>query len=142
MTSAALLDRRGADGVHSRVREVLFGEQSGFDSGWGGWVWWADLGTVPAETFVDYWGAGRFVGAYPTPAGAGILAGAPVEGDFDRPGPGRRQRLRARFAGMGPAVDAWLEALPADDAQMFFWRRADVRSAEWTRGLAGSIAEA
>jgi 2-polyprenyl-6-methoxyphenol hydroxylase-like FAD-dependent oxidoreductase len=38
------------------------------------------------------------------------------------------------MAGMGEMVDAWLEAMPGDDAEMFYWRLSDVRSAEWTRG--------
>ena len=35
---------------------------------------------------------------------------------------------------MGPTVDRWLEAIPADDAELFFWELADVRSARWARG--------
>lgn len=124
----------GADGLHSRVRSLVFGEQPYFHTHWGGWVWWADLSTLPAETFVEHWGAGRFVGAYPTRDGAGIFAGAPLDGEFERPGSGRRRRLRERFAGMGDMVDRWLEAMPDDDAELFFWQLSDVRSAQWTRG--------
>lgn len=124
----------GADGMHSRVRRLVFGEQPYFHAHWGGWVWWADLASVPAETFVEHWGAGRFIGGYPTSAGAGIIACAPEGDNFDQPGSGRRRRVVERMAGMGEMVDAWLEAMPGDDAEMFYWRLSDVRSAEWTRG--------
>jgi 2-polyprenyl-6-methoxyphenol hydroxylase-like FAD-dependent oxidoreductase len=124
----------GADGMHSRVRALLFGTQPYTDTGWGGWVWWADAATNPADTLVEYWGAGRFLGAYPTTRGIGIFAGAPREEGYDRPGEGRQQRIRDRFAGLGAQVDSFLEALPADDAEMFFWELADVRSAEWVHG--------
>lgn len=124
----------GADGLHSRVRRLVFGEQPYFHTGWGGWVWWADLASVPAKTFIDYWGVGRFVGAYPTGDGAGIFVGAPLGDNFERPGAGRRERLRERFAGMGARVDAWLNVMPPDDAEMFFWKLSDVRSEEWVRG--------
>ncbi|GJL82636.1 MAG: oxidoreductase [marine bacterium B5-7] len=124
----------GADGLHSRVRSLIFGEQPYFHTGWGGWVWWADLTSVTPETFVEHWGVGRFVGAYPTSHGTGIFAGAPCKGDFDQPGKGRRQRVRDRFAGMGRFVDTFLDAMPHDDAELFFWNLSDVRSAEWTRG--------
>ena len=124
----------GADGLHSQVRSLVFGEQPYFHTHWGGWVWQADATTCPVETFVEHWGVGRFIGAYPTRDSVGIFAGAPVTDDFAKPGPGRRVRLRERFAGMGEQVDAWLEALPDDDTELFFWNLSDVRSAEWTKG--------
>ncbi len=124
----------GADGIHSRVRSLVFGEQPYFHTGWGGWVWWADVDTLPPETFVEHWGAGRFVGAYPTRAGAGIFAGAPLDGNFEQSGDGRRERLRERFSGMGRYVDAWLDAVPDDGTEMFFWKLSDVRAKKWARG--------
>ena len=124
----------GADGQRSRVRELLFGEQPAFHTGWGGWVWWAPLDTVPSQTFVEHWGTARFVGAYPTRDGAGIFAGAPLGGGFEQPGPGRRDRILQRFSNMGGMVDTWLRSMPGDDDAMFFWRLSDVRSGEWTQG--------
>lgn len=32
----------GADGIHSQVRAMLFGEIKMDDTGWGGWAWWID----------------------------------------------------------------------------------------------------
>ncbi len=124
----------GADGIHSSVRQVVFGAQPVFDTGWGGWVWWSKQSASAAETFNEYWGVGRFLGAYPTRRGLGVFAGAPVVDGFDLPGPGRRERLRRHFAGLGEQVEAMLETLPDDDAELFFWRLADVRSREWVRG--------
>ncbi len=124
----------GADGMHSRVRGLTFSEPSWFHTGWGGWVWWAGQDLLPADTFMEYWGAGRFLGAYPTPRGAGVFASAPLREEFDQPGPGRRARLRRRFAGLGPRASALLDALPDDEAEMYFWRLSDVRSADWVRG--------
>jgi 2-polyprenyl-6-methoxyphenol hydroxylase-like FAD-dependent oxidoreductase len=124
----------GADGIHSRVRKLVFGDQPYFHTGWGGWVWWADLESVPSESFVEHWGAGRFVGAYPTKDGAGIFAGAPKGHGLDDAGPGRRERVREQFAGMGDFVDDWLDAMPGDDDELFFWSLSDVRSATWTNG--------
>ena len=124
----------GAYGLHSRVRELTFGEQPCFHTHWGGWDWWADLGSMPEGTFVEHWGAGRFVGAYPTCDGAGIFAGAPLGEDFAQDGEGRRTRLRERLEGMGDLVERWLGQIPSDDAELFFWRLSDVRSAEWIRG--------
>lgn len=124
----------GADGIHSRVRRAVFGDQPIFDTGWGGWVWWADASIIAPEMFVEYWGAGRFLGVYPTTRGLGVFAGGPVEDGFERAGEGRRARLVERFSGLGDQADALLAALPGDDAELFFWRLADVRASEWTRG--------
>ncbi|WP_298865662.1 FAD-dependent monooxygenase [uncultured Gimesia sp.] len=124
----------GADGLHSKVRSLVFGEQPYYHTEWGGWVWWVDLNSVPAETFVEHWGAGRFVGIYPTQEGAGVYAGAPTVGDFAEPGAGRRQRIQDQFAGMGELVDTCLTAMPDDNEDLFFWKLSDVRSKEWAQG--------
>ena len=64
----------GADGIHSTVRRLVFGESAIFDTGWGGWVWWADHALAPHDTVTEYWGAGRFLGVYPTKQRIGIVA--------------------------------------------------------------------
>lgn len=120
----------GADGMGSQTRKLVFGEQPRYDSGWGGWVWWAPLDLVPAETFVELWGAGRFLGVYPTMRGCGIFAGAPVTDDFASHD-GRGARLKKCFAGMGAIGERALAALPDDSDELFFWRLSDVRSADW-----------
>lgn len=118
----------------SYTRKMMFGDQPRFDTGWGGWVWWAPLEDIPPETFVEHWGAGRFVGGYPTKDGIGVCACAPVSDDIAKQGPGRRSRIQERFAGMGKLVDSWLDNTPDDDAEMFFWHLSDVRSHEWIKG--------
>lgn len=124
----------GADGIHSRVRRELFGDQPEFKTGWGGWVWWADPSTQETDTVAEFWGAGRFLGAYPTNRGVGLFAGAPLDGQYEKPGPGRADRIRERFAGMGERVDGFLADLPGDEADLFFWKLADVRSSGWIDG--------
>ncbi|WP_339731061.1 FAD-dependent monooxygenase [uncultured Gimesia sp.] len=124
----------GADGLHSKVRSLAFGEQPYYHTNWGGWVWWVDVNAVPKETFVEHWGAGRFFGIYPTINGAGVYAGAPIDGAFAEPGPGRQKRIREQFSGMGELVDICLSALPDDSKDLFFWKLSDVRSKEWARG--------
>lgn len=124
----------GADGIHSKVRQMIFGDQPYYHTNWGGWVWWVGLDQVPQETFIEHWGAGRFFGIYPTTQGAGVYAGAPVTDDFSQPGPRRTQRIRDRFAGMGELVETCLESLPDDNSDLFFWKLSDVRAKEWTRG--------
>lgn len=120
----------GADGMGSAVRRLAMGDQPHFDTGWGGWVWWAPGDVCPPETFLEWWGAGRFLGLYPTTRGVGVFAGAPMTDSFDSP-EGRRDRLVAKFAEMGDVADRVLASIPTDGSEMFFWHLADVRSADW-----------
>ena len=119
-----------ADGMHSAVRKQVFGEQPRFDSGWGGWVWWAPEEVCPPETFMEFWGAGRFLGLYPTRKGVGVFAGGSTEADFPAK-EGRQQRISKRFAEMGARVDQVLASLPGDQEELFFWHLQDVRASHW-----------
>ena len=124
----------GADGLHSTVRKLVFGEQPYFHTEWGGWVWWREGDIEDPGTTSEFWGAGRFMGAYPTPRGIGVFGGAPLGDDYGKPGEGRRDRISKHFTGWNEQVDGLLDALPPDDADLFFWKLSDVRSAEWVRG--------
>ena len=92
----------GADGIHSTVRRLVFGESPTFDTGWGGWVWWADHGLVPHDTVTEYWGAGRFLGVYPTKHRIGIVACGPVKNMDPDDRAGRRETFQ-RMGALGLA---------------------------------------
>ncbi|MGH3925278.1 MAG: FAD-dependent oxidoreductase, partial [Pseudonocardiaceae bacterium] len=55
-----------ADGLHSTTRELVLGPDQihTYDTGWGGWVAWADSDSEP-DLSEEIWGAGFFVGSYP-----------------------------------------------------------------------------
>ncbi len=123
----------GADGIHSTVRDYVAGEQPYRDTGWGGWVWWAPVGTVEPDTVTEYWGPGTFLGVYPTKNAVGVFAGGPTD-EEPAEADGRQARLRAGFAALGERQPALFDALPGDDAEMFYWGFKDVRSPTWTKG--------
>jgi 2-polyprenyl-6-methoxyphenol hydroxylase-like FAD-dependent oxidoreductase len=124
----------GADGIHSGVRKLTFGDGPAYDTGWGGWVWWADPALVPHDTVTEYWGAGRFLGVYPTKTKIGIVAAGPVK-DMDASGPaGRREHILGHFAALEGKAGAILRSLPGDDAELFFWKLADQRAEHWVKG--------
>jgi len=124
----------GADGIHSTVRSLVFDDPSAYDTGWGGWVWWAHGPDLPTHTYVEHWGVGRFCGLYPTSEGVGVYAGAPHDDAWAQDGPGRAHRLRERFGDMGPLVTSALNDLPGDDAELFYWRLNDIRAPHWRQG--------
>ena len=88
----------GADGIHSTVRRLVFGESAIFDTGWGGWVWWAGHALASHDTVTEYWGAGRFLGVYPTKQRIGIVACGPVKNMDPDDRAGRRERILRHFA--------------------------------------------
>ena len=92
----------GADGTHSTVRRLVFGESAIFDTGWGGWVWWADHALAPHDTVTEYWGAGRFLGVYPTKQRIGIVACGPVKNMDPDDRAGRRETFQ-RMGALGLA---------------------------------------
>jgi 2-polyprenyl-6-methoxyphenol hydroxylase-like FAD-dependent oxidoreductase len=124
----------GADGIHSAVRRLAFGESPVFDTGWGGWVWWADPSLVPHDTVTEYWGAGRFLGVYPTKDKIGIVACGPVKDMQPDTPKGRRARILADFSALDGKAGAILDSLPGDDEALFFWPLVDQRAQEWVKG--------
>ncbi len=124
----------GADGIHSAVRRQVFGDGATFDTGWGGWVWWADHALVPHDTVTEYWGAGRFLGVYPTRNRIGIVACGPVRDMDPHDRAGRRARLLHHFAALEGKAGAILHSLPGDETELFFWPLADQRAATWVKG--------
>lgn len=126
-----------ADGLHSDARAMLFEDREveRRDTGWGGWVYWADAdpdapGRRVASRYVEYWGAGFFVGLYPVRDRLGVFVGGPV--------PRVKARGLAAFvADVQSRLDpspAALEQVPVRDEATFFWAFEDVRAAGWTRG--------
>ena len=87
----------GADGIHSRVRELLFGNVPLKRSGWTGLGWWFDPGKLPHDRVEEFWGVGRFFGIYPARGRVSCYAALPFEeGDKERV-EARRARLRQAF---------------------------------------------
>ena len=123
-----------ADGMHSVMRESFFGRAPGKETGWGVWVWLAKPDILPPTLVAEYWGAGRFVGLYPTRGALGVVAGGPEReigpGAIDRDAAELRRRFALLDASLGPCFDA----LPASTGGMFFWKLHDRRAPTWRAG--------
>lgn len=127
-----------ADGLHSTTRDLL-GADAGpsgvgyryAETGWGGWVYWVDPELAERDRYLECWGAGHFLGMYPTRDRLGVFLGGPTA-QLDRTDPtGFHRRVREQVAA-GPAADVVDVGPPADDA--FFWDFHDGRAARWRRG--------
>jgi 2-polyprenyl-6-methoxyphenol hydroxylase-like FAD-dependent oxidoreductase len=134
----------GADGLHSNVRRLVFGDCEKFFVGAYLAVLTAPKGELSGE-FVSHLGPGRMAGRY----GAKHLADERVvflfrasELDYHhRDVPRQKELLLAAFAGMHPQVDAWLGEL--DDTPAFYFDSiTQLRMDSWSRGRVTLVGDA
>lgn len=132
----------GADGIHSTVREQLWGPKPDTDSGWGCWVWIARQADRPPTETTEYWGAGRFVGVYPVKGGYGVVAAGAAE----KIGPQAVKRdgraVKQFFSPLGESVADLLAELPDDLAEIFWWKLSDYRCESWVKGRVALLGDA
>lgn len=118
----------GCDGIGSATRELLFGLQPGFDTGWAGWTWWGRAGIFPPQTARELWLAGAMFGVYPVPGRAMYFIAVP---SVTAPADGLSEaevtaKLRAAL-GETAAVPQ-IEAALGEARQLWPWPLRDVRS--------------
>lgn len=134
----------GADGLRSRVRELLFGDVRLRYLGMTGWAFWLPDQLLPPGMIHEYWGAGRFVGLYPAPGRlCSFIAAATPEGDAD-PVEHRVARIRELFADFRGAAARAIDALPHGD-EIWHDDFLDLPLDKWHRGrvvLTGDAAHA
>src|SRR5699024_4518423 len=132
----------GADGIHSRIRELLLGRISKRDTGWGCHVWWGDSDLVNTGETTERWGIGSFVGTYPCREKVCIIAGAPLETlQADKPDE-QREQLASLLRPYGLPVDDYLSGLPCGNEPLFLWRMADVRAPTWVKDRVALVGDA
>lgn len=121
----------GADGIHSNTRKLILNpdDVEHFDTGWGGWVWWADQNGYPLGEINEYWGQGTFFGVYPVKDKLGIIAAFPrnvVEQTQQR-----NKLILSSFHNLSQRHPQWFAGLPNDDEPVFFWPLQDIRAKYW-----------
>lgn len=119
----------GADGIRSRMRDVLgAGELDIVETGWSGWVAWADEHGDPALG-EELWGDGFFLGVYPVRGRLGVFLGGPDAAL--RVGAGAfATGVRSRVDELGPRLSAALDAV-ASASDPYLWRLDDARAPAW-----------
>ncbi|MFY4721624.1 FAD-dependent monooxygenase [Streptomyces sp. LaBMicrA B280] len=138
----------GADGLHSNVRRLVFGAESGFSTFIGAYL---GVLTLPNVSDLDgellmHVGVGRTVGMY----GARHLGEARAlflfrsERELDchhRDVPRQKELLRGAFAGMHAEVDGWLDELDRTPA-FYFDSITQLRMDTWSRGRVTLVGDA
>ncbi|MBU3063259.1 FAD-dependent monooxygenase [Nocardia sp. NEAU-G5] len=138
----------GADGLHSTVRRLVFGDESRFSASTGAYL--AVL-SLPETHGADgelriHVGVGRTAGMYSArhlgESRALFLFRSPGELDYHyRDVARQKELLRAAFRGFDPEVGRWLAAL--DDAPAFYFDSiTQVRMDTWSRGRVTLVGDA
>ncbi|WP_328997721.1 FAD-dependent monooxygenase [Kribbella sp. NBC_00709] len=137
----------GADGLHSNVRRIVFGDESRFSSFIGAYL---GVLTLPNTAGLDgelliHTAVGRTAGMY----GARHIEDARAlflfrsdELDYHhRDVPRQKELLRAAFDGMHPEVDGWLGELDRTPA-FYFDSITQLRMDTWSRGRVTLVGDA
>ncbi|GAA3830764.1 FAD-dependent monooxygenase [Sphaerisporangium flaviroseum] len=138
----------GADGLHSNVRRLVFGEESNFAAFIGAYL---AVATMPGELTPDggyfgHLGAGRSAGLYRarhmSDARAVFLFRSERRLDYHHRDVRRQKELlRERFQGMHSDVDHWLDELDRTPA-FYFDSITQLRMDTWSRGRVTLVGDA
>jgi 2-polyprenyl-6-methoxyphenol hydroxylase-like FAD-dependent oxidoreductase len=138
----------GADGLHSNVRRLVFGEDAGRTRFLGGYL---AVESVPKSLaregeMVVHVGAGRLAGIYTAqPLGdarALFMFRSKDELDYHyRDDMRQKELLRAAFAGMHGSVDGWLDEL-GHTPTFYFDSITQLQLAGWWRGRVALVGDA
>jgi 2-polyprenyl-6-methoxyphenol hydroxylase-like FAD-dependent oxidoreductase len=140
--SAAVFDVVvGCDGRRSALRDLVFGAGAIEYAGITGWVFTITPELVGPPEVTEYWGAGRFVGAYPARGRLCVFAAAHTSpNDADLPTT-RIERLRSTFGHFGGLVPSALAALQSPE-EILHEDFGDVSIEKWRRGRTILIGDA
>jgi 2-polyprenyl-6-methoxyphenol hydroxylase-like FAD-dependent oxidoreductase len=129
----------GADGLHSNVRRLTFGEEAGLTRFLGGYLAVVSVPKTMADRgeMVGHVGVGRFAGIYTADhlddARAVFLFRGNEELDCDhRDSLWQSRFLREAFVGMHPQVDGWLVEIERTPA-FYFDSISQLRLDRWSR---------
>lgn len=134
----------GADGIHSRIRSLTFGDEGRFvrvlGMSTGAFIFDDhDVFNEVAGQFVLTETIDRQMGLYGL--GGGRVAAFTVHRTSSAPYANVRAELRAKFSGMGKLVDAALDKCPPSE-EIYFDRVAQIVMPRWTKSRVGLVGDA
>lgn len=124
-----------AEGVHSPTRKALWPEEDveTFDTGWGGYVFWAEDAGLPLDTYSELWSAGWGIGLYPVNDRLSLFVGGPRDYVNSVPLQDFMSEIRAKVPDGSCFAQALDQTKPGETP--FFWPMTDIRTkSAWSRG--------
>lgn len=134
----------GCDGIRSKTRQLVFGDQPLKYSGMSGWGFWVDPSLSPSGKIVEYWGKGKFFGLWPTKGRLAVFSSVRVKKNKYKNDDSKIDDIRKAFKGFGGVVPKVLEQLE-DPNKIYQDSYNDLRIKSWSKGrvvLAGDAAHA
>jgi 2-polyprenyl-6-methoxyphenol hydroxylase-like FAD-dependent oxidoreductase len=138
----------GADGMHSNVRRLIFGDEAGLTRFMGGYLAVVSAPQTLAQhgEMVTHVGPGRLAGIYSAEhlddARALFMFRSKNELQYHyRDAMRQRELLRNAFAGMHPEVDRWLEEIDQTPA-FYFDSISQLQLDTWSRGRVTLVGDA
>lgn len=138
----------GADGLHSRIRQLTFGPDSRFEYPMGCHVASFEVaGYRPRDKdlYVAHTAPGRYIARFPvrddTTLFFMLLRDEYLPGSLPTTATGRKAALSTAFSGMGWECPAILSALETADA-LYFDSISQIRMETWTKGRVALVGDA
>ena len=110
----------GADGLHSKVRELTFGQVEMIYSGLHGWAWWGDLDDEFSHRALEYWGTGGAFGIYSTADRLCLVGVAEIDASLPDEPHDRKERILKHFSDWKGHVPHGLDELKTMDVNEIF----------------------
>lgn len=127
----------GADGIGSRLRQLVAGEVSVRSTGLRLWSWWApDIETDVVDAVHEFWGVRRFFAYNPTTGPLGCAAVLQADG-----APANPAEMKTRLAGIAGRADWILDSLDSVP-QLECFDLDDLRMENWVFGRIVLIGDA
>ena len=123
----------GSDGIHSKVRQLVFG--SGFlkSYGWRVWAFWTPPGMGSPRGAVEIADSGRVFFSYPMEDRSVVMFGAAVSPDVPGTPHERKKRLKDLFKGFKKSVVDMIDEAP-DPEKIFEDDLSYVEMKDWYKG--------
>lgn len=130
----------GADGIHSSVREKVFGPEFLKHYGWRVWMWWLPEGYTNSHDVVAYYGNGKACGTLPFSDASVVtlIAATPPQAEISSD---ERSTVRALFSDFCSDARAIVATAPANE-HMYCDDIARVEMPRWHKGQVALIGDA
>ncbi len=132
----------GADGIRSKIRELVFGGGFSHPYGWSIWSCWTPPGFSHADGGVEILGQGNIYLSYPLEDRSVLVFGSYLPGSYPDTTPEQRfALLRERFYRAKPSVRAVIDSMK-DTSGLFYDHISHIDMPLWYKGRVVLIGDA